>query len=593
MTQAPENELELGNPNPNRPSSPHHPYDSDADSDSDIDSQDDDVRDLPPVSSGRRGSLRRLSSTLSAAVDGAFVLAVDAGFNPRSLSGSGGGSAVAPEPTGEQGGGPAAEENPDNSIPDPATNVTLEVSLNAPPRDAPPRIMSFRSRKRIASALTLTSQSLWDHTLSSNGKAFLISSFSLPLSLAIFALLEFAGTLVYVHMATASAFVVLGFILVVIRLMRRNDELYRKEFTVMLPVMCLVSAGILHAFDGNTGHYTTLLVFLTLSIQSCVGCWVWEESPRPNIVTYWLSCLPTAIVLTVVAYLPPLAVAIPGRLLEEEPKLYTLWCGLGYPLFAFALRKLALTHFVNLARTKVAQGAWDPSDVVPFIGNSFFCVSASLLYGNVMLMYLSHSVEYALVTSAASVLIETAGKIYAVYVTLKQRDLKVKARFKRMKRRVARSVRLSTDKDEDQGREVDETLTDEYWEDLFAMYAVRWNMEIIAEKCCILSCAFATKLFVQSSHSGAEQFAIAAIFYLFEVMADACLVYCLNRWWSIPFLRLPKASGLKTEKGKMDLLIVGLIVTAGVFNFLHAYGSVLEWFGDKTRHLPNASNSTK
>jgi hypothetical protein len=232
----------------------------------------------------------------------------------------------------------------------------------------------------------------------------------------------------------------------------------------------------------------------------------------------------------------------------------------------------------------VERGKLDAERLVPIIANCSFTISTSLLYGNILLMYMSKSVPYALLSALTSVFTEILGKLYAVWVTLKSRQLKQKIK----KKIIGREVEV----DEGDEGDIDEKLTDMYWENMLFMFAVRWHNEIVSEKCCILVCAFTTKALINSPHSGANQVLVTLIFIGAEVIADGMLVYCLDKYWQVPFLRLPREKNRWSKEQMTEQLKISFVVASGTFMIVHAIGSVYEWFPPADNLPLDGANTT-
>jgi hypothetical protein len=369
--------------------------------------------------------------------------------------------------------------------------------------------------------------------------------------------------------------------LVIVRVMLPKDKVAREAFKAKFPVAVAMSCCMLWLAEGSgTGAYTTPLVALMLATYSASE-WPYEAQPRPNILKYYLQCFPHAIVITILIFLPPYAVVVPGRLLAEHPVAYTLWTGVGYPMLSFVIRKAALSYLINKARKKVESGRMAPRDIVPFISATSLCLSTTLLLGNIMLLYLAENVVYALLGSVASIFTEVGGKLYVIWST--ERSMKIYLGARGITRTVLAAqaepgvngaMRSNTSAGDCL---LDERLSEVYWEDIRTMMALRWTNEIVSEKCCIVVGAFVTKVLIDSPRTTEEQIVVMLVFLATEFVADVMLVYCLDRWFAIPFRRMPLAGELKSPEFWEGVKLTVLVIGNGAFVFKHAFDTALEW----------------
>ena len=70
--------------------------------------------------------------------------------------------------------------------------------------------------------------------------------------------------------------------------------------------------------------------------------------------------------------------------------------------------------------------------------------------------------------------------------------------------------------------------------------AARWSQDIVAEKSCILVAAFIYLFDLLGTASTRDLLEITVIFYGFEIVTDVLLVYVLDKYFDLPFLRLPR-----------------------------------------------------
>ena len=116
-------------------------------------------------------------------------------------------------------------------------------------------------------------------------------------------------------------------------------------------------------------------------------------------------------------------------------------------------------------------------------------------------------------------------------------------------------------------------------EEQMLMFSVRLANEIVAEKTCIIVCAFINFVkFVPTIHSTDTITLFAVIFFFTELIADALLVYVLVEYFAVPMLRLPVEKfewrSVEFWSGVME---VALIPVGATLFFLHAFISSNEW----------------
>ena len=82
---------------------------------------------------------------------------------------------------------------------------------------------------------------------------------------------------------------------------------------------------------------------------------------------------------------------------------------------------------------------------------------------------------------------------------------------------------------------------EENWQFVLCMLAARWGQDIVAEKSLILVAAFIIYLFdLSKTASTRDLLEITGIFYGFEIVTDALLVYVLDKYYDLPIRRLPR-----------------------------------------------------
>jgi hypothetical protein len=406
---------------------------------------------------------------------------------------------------------------------------------------------------------------------------------------------------------------------------------------------------------GNVGAWAIPLNVAMGAIY-WTGAWFFEEpGGSGNIVSYCMKRIPLSVAVTLLGFVPAYAIAVPARLLVEDyPIWYALWCGVGYPMLAFVIRKAFLNYTVKLFMKAVEDGHMTPKQLIAHVSTMSFIVATSLIFGNTMLLYLSSTKTYALAGALSSIGTEVAGKMYTVKTThilmgeyLKvvvgsnsraiaklavraqaeggigaairlQKDLADELRQKQaaklqeqadnlegmackdpsiqLLRDEAARLEAQGDKSEvmpdgadntlpgggDNAEEddVDEKTTEEYWNEVLAMFALRWSNEIVAEKSCIVVAGVFSYYAGISPHSTADQIQIFLIFIVCEAVADLLLVYSLDRWFKVPFLSLPHDIKHEDKDFWVTMLILSLNVAGPCLGFIHAHGSAEEWFPD-------------
>jgi hypothetical protein len=517
------------------------------------------------------------------------------------------------------------------------------------PADEPADPECLAPVQSFTSILHPTPHSLASSVFSSNLLSFISSSCSAAVLHVIFSSLQWVSDRTNLKLSSLSPFVGIILFLVQVLILRRKDAEVRAKLLIRIPVAVVITALIFVLAGGDVGAFCAPLVCLML-VGATSSSYPIEPSPKESFAKYVLSTLPMSIVFTLCAFPPAYAVAIPGQMLSDSPAWYTAWCGIGYPMFAFLFRKAMLSYFIADARKSVKAGKMTPEGLVPYISNVSFNLSAALMFGNIMLMYLSSSKRFALISSLTSVFTEISGKIYAVWATrqamaqyliavrrnsalmakmlvkantepgvrgaihvkndgsriveLMAREMELTEKLQNRDQlivmlqqeveRLGGDVNLPREKSGvlEEVDENDEKFSEEYWKEIQTMFALRWNNEIIAEKASIATAAYATKLIVASPHSTTDQIMIFLIFAVCELVADTLLVYCLDKYYGIPFLRLP-ISDLRDEEYWLGVVKSTLTVVMVGFYFHHAHESSLQWFPrGVVPGLLNATNAT-
>ena len=96
--------------------------------------------------------------------------------------------------------------------------------------------------------------------------------------------------------------------------------------------------------------------------------------------------------------------------------------------------------------------------------------------------------------------------------------------------------------------EIDTEMTVPYWLDVLTMLAIRWYSEVVAEKNCILVAAFVSKVIMKVKRPAAAHGRLTGILFVTEFIADGLLVYSLDKWFGVPFLRLPPPPSIRSRE---------------------------------------------
>ena len=127
--------------------------------------------------------------------------------------------------------------------------------------------------------------------------------------------------------------------------------------------------------------------------------------------------------------------------------------------------------------------------------------------------------------------------------------------------------------------------------DVFTMQALRWHGEIVSEKSCLTTASFASKVFIKVKRSGAAHGRLTAVFFITEMATDTLLVYCLDKWYNVPFLKLPPPPGVMSREYWMVVAKSSLIMTSMMFGFQFAQGTSVRWFPDAVDVVSNATST--
>ncbi|GMI36875.1 hypothetical protein TeGR_g6668 [Tetraparma gracilis] len=235
----------------------------------------------------------------------------------------------------------------------------------------------------------------------------------------------------------------------------------------------------------------------------------------------------------------------------------------------------------------------------------------------------SPDISFAIIGACFSIVTEVAGKMYVVYGTQKllkdykkkiEKGSKVGRAFVRVQAEpgIARVVVSKRETEEDAGRdentdqaevgvqspaeekdgdvpsEDEDELWLENWHDSLTMLGIRWSREIVVEKITIIFAAFLTisdtvGIAKIEGRTLGVQLALLCVFLGTELIADALLVYALDRWYNVPFLRIPRPSVRSwvfwTETVNTTIPPVGVML---YFAYAYAQHSTNIWLGVDT-----------
>lgn len=136
----------------------------------------------------------------------------------------------------------------------------------------------------------------------------------------------------------------------------------------------------------------------------------------------------------------------------------------------------------------------------------------------------------------------------------------------------------TTPVNDDASKEVEnEKRTQRYWDSILAMLALRWTNDNIAEIGCIVAAVYASIVLKYSPHSLPDQVEVFFYFITCEVITDATLVYCLNRWYKVPFLRVQLPS-FRSFDFWADAIVTSLAILGMIFVFNYIQEKAIELF---------------
>lgn len=335
--------------------------------------------------------------------------------------------------------------------------------------------------------------------------------------------------------------------LLTIFLFRRREPRMRQLALIQGPVGVLLPIPVL-ATGIDFGQFGIAVGFALYYATICSG---YAADSKPGLRGFLRWCgkaLPMVFMLMASGAVPAWGTTIPAVLFQDEPTAYILWCGLGYPGLSFLVRKAFLGWVFSGMMRQIKEGAMTYEQFHYVVPAVTFCTGSMLMFGNVILMYTGESVRVCISSALVSIATEIAGKVYVVFAMKRMFSLKGTAK--------------------------------EEIEDAFAMLATRWTQEIIVENGCIVLSCWLSRQFsvVGSDRSWSDQLYIFAVFFACEVVADGAVVYGLDRWLGVPFLRVPLPS--LREKSRFAETLTSMLTLFGVILcFKYAHHSTNQWFG--------------
>jgi hypothetical protein len=125
----------------------------------------------------------------------------------------------------------------------------------------------------------------------------------------------------------------------------------------------------------------------------------------------------------------------------------------------------------------------------------------------------------------------------------------------------------------------DVRTTELYRIDVLTMSALRWSNDIVCEKCCILVGSWTSLVLMDSYRSPTIQFMLTAIFFAAEFASDGLVEWSLEKFFGVPFSRLPRVREEKSNTDYwMSIFVLVNVFVAGSFMFDHAFATADEWF---------------
>ena len=155
---------------------------------------------------------------------------------------------------------------------------------------------------------------------------------------------------------------------------------------------------------------------------------------------------------------------------------------------------------------------------------------------------------------------ETGGRLWSAYL-LKSSVATYLAVVGEQARSSLTSNEEADDENMNYQEKVDALVAEKNWDLILGMQAARWYSEIVAEKTLILVAAFFVWLFDLADMPHMKLLRIMMIFFSGEFVADLTVIFSLERWFGIPFSRLP---GYKSKKDFFEGVLITSLEMAGL-----------------------------
>jgi hypothetical protein len=210
------------------------------------------------------------------------------------------------------------------------------------------------------------------------------------------------------------------------------------------------------------------------------------------------------------------ALVIPTRLLAKSGNeiLTLLVTGLVFPGCAFVVRK-TFQSIVQMMIDRDTTSSLD--DKIKMFSNMSKIMSALVMFLPTVLMYLNTNVTLAMLSALAQLVTENACKICVVLFMKKGMDEEL--------------ADAAGDPDTIE-------LLKKTHKYRFAMLAIRWHAELVAEKGSIMNAAVVAYLYLSdmAGTSKTHLIVVGILFFFIEMISDVIFVYAMHNWFDVPIL---------------------------------------------------------
>ncbi|GMI19426.1 hypothetical protein TeGR_g8217 [Tetraparma gracilis] len=365
-------------------------------------------------------------------------------------------------------------------------------------------------------------------------------------------------------MGARCAICMAGIELLTMGLNYKNPGYVRKRLLLGVPAQIVFAVLLSYAaFDWKPGMWTPLMMTLSFWLSMIA------HYPLNVEKTPFLQHARITLVLALVGHLGVVgfiyAIVIPTRLLAENdtPILTLLTTGVAFPFLAFLIRK-----------------AW--VRMMEFYARGVKVGSLTILITPTVTLYFNTNIKYAIGSAMMQIVTEVLGKIWVVYSMKMQfkdyvRTLQEKPKGALGVAKVAvlkASQEAGVNKDVQQAS-LGETNEEEAEQDFeasvaakqkraFAMMAVRWHAEIVAEKGSILAAALIAYLYFADlvESDGQGLFLIGSVFYAAEALCDFIFVWVMDEHMDVPMLSAVAYEPLLSKDSMVSSVILALAFVA-------------------------------